>query len=299
MPGFKRAELEAEVSDQQIDLIVSQLRRVCRQATMEYALNVGRIIIHNFYDGDITGWRGRGAKRASFRRLACRPDLPMSAVLLYRCVATYELCERVDALSRWSNINVSHIRAVLNLPDEKQVELLSLANAERWSVRRLEERAGAVRSAGRSQHRRSTNHLLRALKALSRALSNQGEQIEPLLEADAPAARQLLQGVRESLEKLDSALALLDDAPASSWRPALSDGAPSDSSPAGAPGRSGENDSSAYAAPQLEPIPPRGATNNLPQTATNGVGSIQNRLEEATRGCFNVETAQVTAIGRA
>jgi hypothetical protein len=196
---------EAGVCDEQLDLVVSQLRRVCRQATMEYALNVGRIIIHNFYNGDISAWRKRGPKEASFRRLARRPDLPMSPVLLYRCVATYELCERVDALARWNNINVSHIRAVLNLPDDKQIELLSRANAERWPVRRLEEVASATRNH-RDSRRSSGQHLIRTVKTLSRVLTNQAENVASLDESDALAMRRLISCAREALEKLEGAL---------------------------------------------------------------------------------------------
>ena len=197
--------LATGISEHQIDLIVNQLRRVCRQATMEYALNVGRIIIHNFYDGDISAWRGRGPKLASFRRLASRPDLPMSPVLLYRCVATYELCERVDALSRWGNINVSHIRAVLNLPDDLQVDLLSRANAERWPVRRLEELASAAR--GSRQHRHSSHRpLVRAVAALSRALSDEVGQHSLLMEADAANVRRVLDRARKALQELEEAL---------------------------------------------------------------------------------------------
>jgi len=216
------------VSDHQIDVIVSQLRRVCRQATMEYALNVGRIIIHNFYDGDISAWRGKGPKQASFRRLARRPDLPMSPVLLYRCVATYELCERIDALARWNNINVSHIRAVLNLPDDTQVELLSQANAERWSVRRLEELASAARSSCKTR-RGQRNHLVRAVKALSRALAEHMSQRPSFDEMNIGDVRRTLSDAREVLEQLeemlDPAAQVIDTRGACSDRP--HDGAPS------------------------------------------------------------------------
>ena len=105
-----------EASGDEIDIVVAQIKRLTRVASLEFALRVGAVIIHHFYDGDTEAWRSRGPKVSSFRRLAEHPELPLSAGALYRCVALYELCERLNAPSRWEHLGASHLRLVLGLP---------------------------------------------------------------------------------------------------------------------------------------------------------------------------------------
>src|SRR5690349_9813403 len=69
---------EAEVSDEQISIAIAQIKRITRCANLEFALRVGAVIIHHFYNGDTSAWRSKGAKTSSFRRLAQHPELPLS-----------------------------------------------------------------------------------------------------------------------------------------------------------------------------------------------------------------------------
>jgi hypothetical protein len=131
--------------DNEMDLIVMKLRQVSREASLDYAIRIGSVIVHYFYGGDVSAWRARGPKPTSFRRLAARPDLPMSPSVLYRCVAIFELCERLGVVSRWRHVTASHLRAVLNLDAKEQVRLLAAVNAEGWSVQRLEEHTRCMR----------------------------------------------------------------------------------------------------------------------------------------------------------
>src|SRR6478735_5141212 len=87
-----------------VDRVVEHLNRICRNSGLEFALQVGSVVIHHFYDGDVEAWRVRGPKAVSFRRLALHPQLPMSPGALYRCVALFELCDRLEAPSRWRNL---------------------------------------------------------------------------------------------------------------------------------------------------------------------------------------------------
>jgi hypothetical protein len=137
---------DEEPSTEQLDLVVKQLNGIYRASSVELALHVGAIIIHSFYGGDMNAWRMRGPKTNSFRRLAARSDLQISAGGLYRCVAVFELCERLRAASRWRRLGASHFRAVLALPAHEQENLLARANAEHWSVQTLESRASTLRS---------------------------------------------------------------------------------------------------------------------------------------------------------
>jgi hypothetical protein len=139
-----------EPSSDDIEIVVRQLRRMTRAASLEFALSVGALIIHHFYGGNADAWRSRGPKLTSFRRLAAHPDIPLSAGGLYRCVALYELCDRLNAPSRWEHLGASHLRLVLGLPHGVQVGLLSAANANRWTVRTLHQEV-KMRKSTRSE----------------------------------------------------------------------------------------------------------------------------------------------------
>lgn len=126
------------VSRDEMCLVVSKLNQITRDSTLDYAIRVGSLIVHYFYAGDMALWRSRGPKTNSFRRLASHPQLPMSASVLYRCVAVFEICERLNVVTRWKSMTASHLRVVLRLSEEDQCRLLAAADRERWSVQRLE-----------------------------------------------------------------------------------------------------------------------------------------------------------------
>jgi hypothetical protein len=156
----------------QLDAVVLKLNTICKRATLEFALSVGRLIIDNLYGGDLERWRVRGAKTASFRKLARHPQLPMSPVALYRSVAMYELCERI-AISRWKNICTSHLRSVLPLASGDQERLLRLTEANAWSVRRLEEEVSTRKHHANAKSkggRKSTSAAGRIIRSLDRSV---------------------------------------------------------------------------------------------------------------------------------
>ena len=94
----RRRRAAVEASGAQINIVVGQLKRLTRTANLEFALRMGGLIIHHFYHGDTAAWRTRGRKSASFRRLTRHAEMPLSAGALYRCVALYELCERLNTV---------------------------------------------------------------------------------------------------------------------------------------------------------------------------------------------------------
>lgn len=164
---------EAAVVSEEINIIVAHIKRLARTANLEFALRVGAVIIHHFYQGDTDAWRRRGPKTASFRRLAAHPELPLSPGSLYRCVALYELCDRLNAPSRWQNLGTSHLRVVLGLPSHTQERLLSMANSERWSVKVLHEHV-LLEKATRSTRggRRAQSPITKSLISLKKCLAN-------------------------------------------------------------------------------------------------------------------------------
>ncbi len=144
MPGLAHDEL--------VENVVLRLNAIRRAATFDFVMGVGALIVETFYSGDLTAWRMRGRKEASFRRLSRHPDLPMSSVALYRCVAIYEMCERLG-IRNWKHVTTTHLRVVLPLPPETQRQLLDAAESSCWSVRRIEEVAANLQTLGPSAHR--------------------------------------------------------------------------------------------------------------------------------------------------
>ena len=193
------SENDLEMTEDQLSLAVSKLCQITRESMLDYSIRVGSLVIHYFYGGDIKAWRSRGPKTHSFRRLAKHPQLPMSATSLYRCVAIFELCDRLNVVSRWTRITVSHLRVVLPFDEKEQCRLMSAANTERWSVQRLEQEArkvssGAVRRGrpaapefvrfGRSVEklRRSSSQVLDSLPRVSEMLGEKYSSIAQNIE---------------------------------------------------------------------------------------------------------------------
>jgi hypothetical protein len=121
-----------------VEQAVRKLNSLCKQATFDFAIAVGKLVVEEFYGGNLDQWRDRGVKNVSFRKLARHPDLPMSPSALCRSVAIYELCSRL-CIKRQGHLSTSHIRLVLPLPWAEQGEVLAQAEAHRWTVHRLRE----------------------------------------------------------------------------------------------------------------------------------------------------------------
>lgn len=139
---YTSAGSEIVERDPLIERVVRELNMLGRVATLDFTISVGALIISQIYSGDLRAWRNRGPKCSSFRRLATHPDLPMSACSLYRCVAIYELCERLGVRS-WKHVSTTHLRLVLPLRPEQQEHLLKAAETGRWPVRQLRDEIAA------------------------------------------------------------------------------------------------------------------------------------------------------------
>jgi hypothetical protein len=189
-----------------VDIVVAQIKRLTRNATLEYALRVGAVIIHHFYDGDTEAWRSRGPKTASFRRLAQRPDLPLSAGSLYRCVALFELCDRLNAPSRWEHLGASHLRLVLGLPPSTQERLLAVANAQRWTVKVLQQHVLRNKSSRLTSGGRCAQlPLAKSLRSVQKCLEDHRRNVlgvERLTIRDVEQTLALVEEARSSLDRL-------------------------------------------------------------------------------------------------
>ncbi|MFT5679298.1 MAG: hypothetical protein ACI8RZ_000202 [Myxococcota bacterium] len=123
-----------------------RLGRMVRFSGLQLHLNVGRILIEDLYDGDLEAWRARGAKEASIRKLAKLTRIngvAISRSVLHRSMQIYALLQRIG--EDWSNLGVSHFRAVLSISDDDQLRLLKRAENGCWTVRQLEAEVRALR----------------------------------------------------------------------------------------------------------------------------------------------------------
>jgi hypothetical protein len=135
--------------EERVQRTIRQLCVLTRAATLEFAVGVGKVVIDTLYDGDLSAWRSRARKDNALRALAASPELPLSASALYRALAIYELSRRNAQGMDWRHLGVSHLRSVLGLPSEIQSRLLATAEAERWSVARLEREVFVLRTPSR------------------------------------------------------------------------------------------------------------------------------------------------------
>lgn len=194
-----RAHLDARVQ-----LAAQRISALSRRATLEFALEVGRIVIVTLYDGDLCEWRRRGRKSNSLRALARHPDLAISPATLYRSLALYELMERVGPDSSWRHLGISHLRAVLSAPPPVQEYLLERAEKEGWSVARIEREVSEV--SQRERHRggrpRSPEYV-KSIRKIGRLIG--AEALQGLDEAerlDTREVTELLAIVRRVRERI-------------------------------------------------------------------------------------------------
>jgi hypothetical protein len=202
--------IDDENSTEEVDIVVMQIKRLARNASLEFALRVGAVIIHHFYAGDTEAWRSKGPKTASFRALARHPELPLSAGSLCRCVALFELCERLNAPARWEHLGASHLRLVLGLPPNIQERILAVANAKRWTVRTLQQEVLREKSARiTSGGRRAEAPIVKSLKRVKHSLDSHCDLIERaecVSSRDVEESIHLIEETRQSLERLSRSL---------------------------------------------------------------------------------------------
>jgi hypothetical protein len=195
---------------EEIEMVVAQIKRLARTASLEFALRVGGVIIHHFYEGDTDVWRTRGPKTMSFRRLSQHPGLPLSAGSLYRCVALYELCDRLNAPSRWEHLSASHFRVVLGLPCATQEKLLATANAKRWTVKTLQQEALREKALKtNSGGRRADPPVAKSLKMVRKCLEDHRhvlERAERVSPSDVQQSLSLLEETKTWIERLRTSL---------------------------------------------------------------------------------------------
>lgn len=197
------------VADDVVEQVVQKIRELARLRTIEMSCEVGKVIVEHFYDGDLAVWRDRGVKDASFRKLAERDDLPMSASGLYRCVGIYDLAENLGGVSALKHVGSSHLAAVLGLPPGEQKRLVDGAERDKWTVKQVEVEAAKIREKSRArQGRPKLPNYEKSIRALGKFYTNFGDlfgDLEQVERMEEKKARGLLQTV-ESMQSACNAL---------------------------------------------------------------------------------------------
>jgi hypothetical protein len=201
-----------------LEELAGSLARMGKDASVEQAVEMGRMVIERLYAGDLGAWRSRGPKAHSLRTLARRSDLPVSSSALYRSIALFELSTGLGGLERWTaaGLGISHLRLVLGLAKQEQRRLLDLAVERSWTVAELEREAVAVRERGpaRSTRRGGRPRLPRFVKSVNR-LRKAAEAPDELfgdLDAAAEMSPERVAEIRDMLSTIRVRCAELDRA---------------------------------------------------------------------------------------
>jgi len=184
--------VDSTIVDQDaLDKLARRINSLYREATLDVTCAIGKLVISELYEGNVTLWGEQGTHRPSYRKLAARGDLLLSPSALCRAVAIYALCERLGDRGRWRHLTASHLQEVLGLDRSHQERLLRVADAEQWSVSRLRTEVTKQRpKSSRSRHP-GLLPIARRLKAFMVKYQTTLEDAKAVLEADADVALEL------------------------------------------------------------------------------------------------------------
>ena len=196
--------------EKRLERTASALHRLNNRDGMAHALAVGRTVIAELYDGDLTRWRARSRKNTSLRRLAGRPDVHLSATELWRCLDAAETTANAG-VSKWKHVTRAHLRASRCVAQADRVRLLLACDAEGWTVDRLRQECGRFavpprRGRARGGRPRSPE-VLQALRTSRRELTRaRSARIDGDTVHESKA---LIDAIRGELDALDATVSSL------------------------------------------------------------------------------------------
>jgi hypothetical protein len=182
----------SSATDAAFETVVGEICAVLRRAGLDRTLAIGSLILDRFFEGSVEAWRARrNNKNNSVRRLAQRPDCPLSRSSLNRAIGICAVTKAVPSVLKLVHIEAGHIGIVLPLEAHEQEAWLVKANAHRWSVRQLRdailrerrlrgERRGRPRASRWQQALSASRGSLARLEALIASLGG----LEPDYESD-------------------------------------------------------------------------------------------------------------------
>lgn len=190
-----------------LDRVAQQVNDICRSATFDLSFRIGQLIIKELFVDSTQLWERGGVRSTSYRALAARGDLLLSASALCRAVGIYVLIEQLGGWKRWQHLSTSHFQEVLSLDPESRAMLLIAAEENQWSVSRMR---AEVREYRGQRHGGGTGGHVRTLKRLGSRLANCQEILSSvdLSEAEEGA----LHAIRNAVHELHAQLAQLSAA---------------------------------------------------------------------------------------
>lgn len=162
-----------DVLSARLNVLVDRLIEFDRRNRLDFALQVGELVVRELFEGDSCALHRPGPKPRALARLALHPRLPFSPSTLSKAVGLFELLERLPDLKAIRHrFEPGHLYAVLAAPRETQKSLLSECLQQAWSVARLRAEVARVRKGeeGMKRGRRPLPPGLQALGTVARVL---------------------------------------------------------------------------------------------------------------------------------
>jgi hypothetical protein len=197
--------LEPDAVD--LDGIAQRLNDICRSATFDLTFRIGQLIIQELFVGCPLLWEKHGIRSSSYRALAARGDLMLSASALCRAVGIYVLVERLGGRERWRYLSTSHFQEVLSLDVASSAKVLTSAEENRWPVSRVRSE---VRTLKRRGQNKGTNDQAKVLKRLSAQLASCQDLLcaidlrEAEEEASPQVVRETVNGIYAQMSQLST-----------------------------------------------------------------------------------------------
>ena len=165
------------------------------------ALDIGRELFEVVFAGsEELVRRNSKTKTQSMRTVA--EAMGKSTSYLSRAIGVHLLARAHGGLERWPQLSISHFRAVLGLPPERQGQLLDQAQAEGWDVARLDAASSDGNLArARGPQAEALFEVHRALRALSRMLTDSDGLMADLGTAGIPG--HLVEGLAAALRQTE------------------------------------------------------------------------------------------------
>lgn len=194
-----------------LDEVVTRLQEIERHNGIERTLAIGELILRQFFGGDPESWQDRRRnKNNSIRRLAARPECPLSKSALSAAVGVYVASVHSPCVRTLGHIGASHVAAVMHLEPGERERVLKQAEAARWSVRELRQNVVSDRRANGERRGRPTAKgealMLKLARTSVRSLTEALEQARALktqLEKRSELERIAAEGLRLSSEFSD------------------------------------------------------------------------------------------------
>jgi hypothetical protein len=205
------------ISTDELQAVVSQIKEIERGTGLSRTIAIGQLILNRFFDGSVQQWREKGKhKQHSIRRLAELPECPFGKSALSEAVGVYVVSLHLDGLHTAQHLKASHLAAASALPKDDCLRLLSAAECEGWSVKRLRDEVALFRMPRRAKRTTPVpDQLAGALRQLSVGIHTMLNVFEALERGkDSPRQQRIglgeLAHVRELCSALGQELARVD-----------------------------------------------------------------------------------------